>query len=249
MKFAKVAAWFFVLITSILTLVSSALTLPTIGGPGPGAPLEGVAIMICLIMLVISVIVFVLCVVFRPRRKLLTRSAVVGSILLYLGLALALRLAMSARAVKNQYSLSVRFLNEANEPVPDATVTYFTYQATDGLAVGNSLKGSSVTDSTGSFRLRSYHQHSVSLDIMHPQYQRASLNVEAAHKGIPHQITPRDMKIIPPANATAEVPPIGASIPPRYWLVPAARSIDVTAVLMSNSTTATKGTRRANQLR
>src|SRR5262245_35686223 len=129
MKFVKVAAWIFLLMTSILTLVSSALTLPTIGGPGPGAPLEGVAMMICFIMLVISVIVLVLCIVFRPRKELLTRSAVVGSILLYFGLGLALRLAMSARAANNQYSLSVQFLNEANAPVAGAAVSYFTYQA------------------------------------------------------------------------------------------------------------------------
>ena len=89
MKFAKVALWVFALLASIVVIACSAFILPTMGGGGAGAPLEGVSMMLFLVMIVIAGTILILCLKSTPKKELSARR-VLGTILLYLTIGAAL---------------------------------------------------------------------------------------------------------------------------------------------------------------
>jgi hypothetical protein len=93
MKFAKVALWVFAVLASLIVIVCSAFVLPSMGGPGAGAPLEGVAIILFLIMIVIAGVILILCLKSPPKNEF-SATRVLGSFFLYLTVGAALWLAM-----------------------------------------------------------------------------------------------------------------------------------------------------------
>lgn len=89
MKFAKVALWVFALLASIVVIACSAFMLPTMGGNGAGAPLEGLGLMLFLMMLLIAGVILILCLKSTPKNEL-SATRVLGSVLLYLIIGAAL---------------------------------------------------------------------------------------------------------------------------------------------------------------
>src|SRR5437763_120183 len=144
MRALAVVVWFFFAASSLLGGILLFFELPQAQpGSGPGAPLEGVAFVMGIGILIGCLVVFVLCLRFRPAPAAFTwrncALAVGAYALCILG---AFGLTRSER-----YTLIARVLDSAGQPVPEAEVRFNSFPLGEGLGRYHRVaKGRTVTD-------------------------------------------------------------------------------------------------------
>src|SRR4051794_9079271 len=119
MRPPSLVIWFFVAASTVIVglFTISGISRPETG-PGPGAPLEGVAMIIGLITLATCFAVLILCLRFRPKREAFTPRNWAFAIITYSVFVFSvLGLVRSSR-----YTLSARVVDSTGQPVPAASV-------------------------------------------------------------------------------------------------------------------------------
>src|SRR5437867_973164 len=188
MRALQVIVWFFLLLSSGFGVILSLFGLSQVQtpGPGPGAPLEGVAVVMGLGILAGSLLVLVLCLCFRPPRAAFTsRNWVMAAGCYALFVLSVFSLTRSAR-----YTLTARVLDSSGKPVPEASVRFSSFALGEGWGrFDRRAEGRIVTDAAGSVTIRTSHAHRIDLDIQKEGFQRMSVQLEAAGRRYPHQVT------------------------------------------------------------
>ncbi len=195
MKTIKLACWIFVAGIALfggLGIFFSAISV--VGGSGPGAPLEGVAIAIGLFFSLVALGVFALCIWFRPRelREGGSRMVVSG----FLAISVAVGLAVSMRAAiyrTGLFEMRVVVVDSSGQPLPGTTVSWKSLQLGKGLGNNNSpATGSEHTAGDGSVSFMAHHPHRIDLHFQFPDESKTGVVIEACGPTWGHVIKPED---------------------------------------------------------
>ena len=220
MRALQFIVWFFVVVSSVLGGAVGLSGLSQVQmGSSSAAPLEGVAALMCIFILVGSVIVFVLCLLFRPSPPaFIWRNWVIAAgcyvLVLWVGFSV-----MSGRIQSSRYILTAHVLDSSGQPIPEASVRYQSFSLGEGLGRLDRLaNGQTNTDSAGSVSIRANHAHRIYLDIQKEGFERMSFQLDAAGRRYPHQITSpewgKGISVLRPPTARFEKQ-CGLLIPPE----------------------------------
>ena len=144
-------------------------------GPGPGAPLEGVANLMMLAMAVVGGAAFFALLRFRPRSGLsaasLGFSALVYTVTGYFAFS-------AARAVGAEV-IELRVLDPNSQPVSGVQVTFEHRPRGGGFtALRPGASGSIQTDSTGTAVIATDRRHETRGRLTHPAFTEVTFNVD-----------------------------------------------------------------------
>ena len=176
MCLARVFVWFSLTASAALVAGFGLLGFLTAQrGPGPGAPLEGVAQIIMLTMAAGCGAAFLVLLRFRPRRGLsATRLALSAAVYFVAGFT-----AFTAARAAGSQVIELRVLDPTSRPVSDAEVTFEHTPRGGGFAALRSESvGSIQTDSTGRAVIATDRRHQSRGRITHPGFAEVTYNVD-----------------------------------------------------------------------
>jgi len=189
MKLLKLAIWVFVAGISLFAAIGIFFSAASVErGGGPGAPLEGAAVAIGLVLALVAGGVFVCCIIFRPRELTESPPRLAIAIVLALGIAVSLRVALYRTGL---FDMRVIVLDSAGHPLPDVKVSWDGFQLGRGLGNNNSVaRGSGLTGSDGSISFTAHHPHRIDLMLAFSETNKASVMIEHCGPTYGHVVTP-----------------------------------------------------------
>ncbi|MCE9519249.1 MAG: Ig-like domain-containing protein [Verrucomicrobia bacterium] len=189
MKLVKLAIWVFVAGISLFAAVGIFFSAASVErGGGPGAPLEGVAVAVGLQFALIAAGVFACCIIFRPKELTESPPRLVIAIVLALGIAVSLRVALYRTGL---FEMRVVVVDSAGHPIPGVKVSWDGSQFGEGLGNYNSVAtGSGLTSSDGSIAFSAHHPHRIDLVLAFSAESKASVMIEPSGRTYGHIVRP-----------------------------------------------------------
>jgi hypothetical protein len=141
-------------------------------------------------ILFVCLLVFAVCLILRPAPTALTSRNLAIAAGIYALFVPAFFLGLSALTRSSRYTLTARVLDSLGQPVPEASVQFDSFPLGEGLGrLDHLAKGRATADAAGMVSILTSHAHSIHLYIQKEGFQQMSVELEAAGRRYPHQIT------------------------------------------------------------